>query len=445
VLRGSQALLPPQGRLMRPRYVVLALVLALGVAVVALGPLKGRSVGDGFEELKRLASTALSDVPRLALTKPDATSKGADKAAPPEVTVSQPLTRKIIEWDEYVGRFDAVEEVEVRARVSGYLRAVNFKDGQEVKAGDLLFEIDPRPFERALDQAKAELNQAKVRVSNANLDVERGRPLLKSDFISRKTFDDRENIKREAQSSVKVAEARVKVAELELSFCRITAPISGRMSRTLVTKGNYVSGGGTNTANTILTTIVTQDPIYIYFDVSENNALKYSRLGTKSGKGSEGILGAAVGVGLPDEDGFPNEGKLDFLDNRLDRGTGTLRARAVLANAKQLFSPGMFARVRLQGSPEYVAVLLPDEAIGTDQANRFVYVLGPDDVPVRRQVELGPIVDGLRVIRNGITADEWIVIKGQQRVVPDQPIAPKRTPLKVSDAHQDGTGSVRKR
>jgi RND family efflux transporter MFP subunit len=433
---------------MRPRYVVLVLALALAAAVVALGPVKGRSVEAGFRALASLTSSALSDATtrvRATLSGSPVASKTAQPAAPrpPEVTVSQPVSKNITEWDEYTGRFDAVEAVDVRARVSGYLDKVNFTDGQEVKAGELLFEIDPRPFERALEQAKAQLNQAKVRVSNASLDVERGRPLLKRDFISKKTFDDRANIMREAQAAVKVAEARVKTAELELSFCRITAPISGRISRTLVTRGNYVSGGGTNGANTVLTTIVTQDPIYIYFDVSENNALKYTRLTEASGKGVPGMLGAAVGVELPDEEGFPHKGRLDFLDNRLDRGTGTLRARAVISNKEALFSPGMFARLRLQGSPEYAAVLLPDEAIGTDQANRFVYVLGPDSVPVRRLVELGPLVDGLRVIRNGISADDWVIIRGQQRVRPGQKITPKHIPLKVSDAKGD-TSSVKK-
>ena len=188
---------------------------------------------------------------------------------------------------------------------------------------------------------------------------------------------------------MKIAEARVKAAELELSFCRITAPISGRMSRTLVTPGNFVSGGGSDTGSTILTTIVMQDPIYIYFDVSENNALKYQRMSQAGGKSGSGILGAAVGIGLPDETGFPHNAKLDFLENRLDEGTGTLRARAILANKDRFFSPGMFARVRLQGSPEYEALLLPDEAVGTDQANRFVYVVGDDDIPRAATVELG--------------------------------------------------------
>jgi RND family efflux transporter MFP subunit len=417
------------------------LVLLLAGAVAAMGPLRGRSVESGVHDLADLATSAVSGL------RGDAKSTGPggkdDKQKPPEITVAQPITRNIIEWDEYTGRFDAVEAVDVRARVSGYLTEVRFKDGQEVKEGDLLFEIDPRPFERALEQARAPLDQAKVTVSNASLDVERGRPLLKRDYISKKVFDDRENIMREAESAVKVAQARVKAAELELSFCRITAPISGKISRTLVTRGNFVSGGGNDSGTTVLTTIVTQDPIYIYFDVSENNALKYSRLSEGKGKGTSGMLGAAVGVGLPDEKGFPHAGKLDFLDNRLDQGTGTLRARAVVPNRSGLFSPGMFARVRLQGSPEYKSVMLPDEAIGTDQANRFVYVVGADDVPVRRMVELGPLIDGLRVIRKGVTDADWVVIRGQQRVRPGQKIIPKRMPLKVSDAEGDPTSSVK--
>ncbi len=422
---------------MRPRYIILMLALVAAAVVVVMGPVRGRGVEAGLYDLAGKLKVALVGASGPPLQAPN------PALSPPEITVSQPVLRKTIEWDEYTGRFDAVEAVDVRARVSGYLAKVNFTDGQEVKAGDLLFEIDPRPFERALDQATAQLDEAKVRVSNAGLDVERGRPLLKSEAISRKTFDDRENLVREATAAVKVAEARVKTAELELSFCRITAPISGRISRTLVTRGNFVSGGGNDTGNTILTTIVTQDPIYIYFDVSENNALKYQRLAQASGKGASGMVGAAVGVGLPDEEHFPHAGKLDFIENRLDAGTGTLRARAIVPNTEGLFSSGMFARVRLQGSPEYQALLLPDEAIDTDQATRFVYVVGSDDVPERRTVELGPLVDGLRVVRKGIAPNDWIVIRGQQRILPDQKIVPKRTPLTVSDAN-DGSVSAAK-
>ena len=209
--------------------------------------------------------------------------------------------RKTIEWDEYTGRFDAVEAVDVRARVSGYLTEVNFTDGQEVKAGDLLFQIDRVPSSaRSIRPKPSSTRPASASATRAST-LSAGRPLLKSEAISKKTFDDRENLVREATAAVKVAEARVKTAELELSFCRITAPISGRISRTLVTRGNFVSGGGNDTGSTLLTTIVTQDPIYIYFDVSENNALKYQRLTRASGKGASGMLGAAVGVGLPDE------------------------------------------------------------------------------------------------------------------------------------------------
>jgi RND family efflux transporter MFP subunit len=415
---------------MRPSYVVLILVAAAAAAVAAVGPLRGRSVEAGFEDV---GSSIKSAFARLG-----GGDKAKNPAAPPELTVSQPVTHKVIEWDEYTGRFAAVESVEVRARVSGYLTEVKFTDGEDVKAGDLLFTIDPRPFERALDQAKAQLDQAKVSVSNAALDVARGRPLLQRDYISKKVFDDRENLVRDAEALVKIAEARVKAAELELSFCRITAPISGRMSRTLVTPGNFVSGGGSDTGSTILTTIVMQDPIYIYFDVSENNALKYQRMSQAGGKSGRGILGAAVGIGLPDETGFPHNAKLDFLENRLDEGTGTLRARAILANKDRFFSPGMFARVRLQGSPEYEALLLPDEAVGTDQATRFVYVVGDDNIPVRRTVDLGPIDDGLRVIRKGLKPADWVILRGQQRVRAGHKIVPRRVPLTVSDAAPDG-------
>lgn len=421
---------------MRPSYIVLSLAVIAAAAVVVLGPMRGRSVESGISDAAR---GIVSTLERFSGKVP----KSTPVAPPPELTVSQPVNRQVTEWDEYTGRFEAVEAVDVRARVSGYLTEVKFTDGEDVQAGELLFAIDPRPYERALDQAKAQLNQAQVSVSNAKLDVERGRPLLKSDYISRKAFDDRENLLRDAQALVKIAEARVKAAELDLSFCEIKAPISGRISRTLVTPGNFVSGGGSENASTILTTIVRQDPIYIYFDVSENNALKYQRMSQAAGKGTNGMIGSAVGVGLQDETGFPHNAKLDFLENRLDQGTGTLRARAILANGDRLFSPGMFARVRLQGSPEYSALLLPDEAIGTDQATRFVYIVGSDDIPVRKTVELGPLDSGLRVIRKGLEADDWVILRGQQRVRAGQKIIPRRTPLTVSDAADPPGGTLK--
>lgn len=354
-----------------------------------------------------------------------------DTAAAPVVSVSKPAQRNIVEWDEYTGRFDATQTVEIRARVSGYLDEVRFKDGQLVKQSDLLFVIDQRPFERALEQAKAELFAATTKVENANLDVARGQPLIERKIISDKSFDDRMSLLRDAQAAVKVAEAKVKSSELDLSFATITAPISGRISRSIITAGNWISAGSVSGA-TLLTTIVSEDPIYIYFDVNENNYIKYKRLAER-GVGAA-VIGAPVEVALPDENGFPHKARLDFLDNRLDQGTGTLRARAVLANKAGLFSPGLFARVRVTGTPNYVATLVPDSAIGTDQTNKYVYVVGGDGLVARRNVKLGPLAGGLRVVREGVSADDWVVTNGLQRVRPGLKVAPKRVEIAASAA-----------
>jgi RND family efflux transporter MFP subunit len=351
--------------------------------------------------------------------------------APPAVSVATPLQREIIEWDEYTGRFDAAEMVEVRARVSGYLNDVRFKDGQQVKAGDVLFAIDPRPFERVLEQARAELFAAKTKAQNAGLDVARGDKLV--GVISEKIIDDRKSLLRETEAAVKVAEAKVKSAELDLSFATVTAPISGRISRTLVTAGNWVSAGSAS-GTTLLTTIVSQDPIFIYFDVNENNYIKYKRLAERGVKAGAADVGAPVEVALPDEKGFPHKGQLDFLDNRLDLGTGTLRARAVLPNKGGLFSAGLFARVRVTGTPSYAALLLPDEAIGTDQTNKYVLVVDGGDTVARRDVKLGPLVDGLRVVREGLTAADWVITRGLQRARPGQKVEPKRVAIAASEA-----------
>jgi RND family efflux transporter MFP subunit len=352
--------------------------------------------------------------------------------SPPTVSVSQPVQRQIVEWDEYTGRFDATQTVEIRARVSGYLNEVRFKDGQEVTQGDLLFVIDPRPFERALEQARAELFAANTKVDNANLDVTRGQKLIENKIISDKTFDDRMSLLRDAQAAVKVAEAKVKSAELDLSFVAVAAPISGRIGRTLVTAGNWISAGSVSGA-TLLTTIVSHDPIYIYFDVNENNYIKYKRLAERGVSAGAADVGALVEVALPDERGYPHKGRLDFLDNRLDQGTGTLRARAVLPNKADLFAPGLFGRVRVTGTPSYVGLLLPDEAIGTDQTNKFVLVVGSDGEVERRNVKLGPLSDGLRVVRDGLAAEEWVVTRGLQRARPGGKVAPKRVAIEVSE------------
>ncbi len=359
---------------------------------------------------------------------------GGGPGKPPEVTASQPMRRPIVEWDEYVGRFEAVETVELRARVSGYLTEVHVRDGQDVKKGDLLYTIDPRPFERAVALTRAELEQAQVKVANARLDVDRGRPLLDRKVISEKTFDDRESLVRDAEAQVKVVEARLKSAELDLSYTRVSAPVAGRLGRSVVTVGNWVSSGVTS-GSPALSSIVSQNPIQIYFDVSEANALKYRRQSAaRSASGGDRLEGLLVGVALPDETGFPHSGKLDFVDNRLDSGTATLRARAIIENPIGLFSPGMFGRVRVSAAGEKPALLLPDEAIGTDQTSRYVYVVSEDGTAQRRGVTLGPIADGLRIMREGISSDDWIVVRGTQKVRPGQKLAITREPIKVSGA-----------
>ena len=363
-------------------------------------------------------------------------SRGSEekpKPAGPVVTASHPVTREVVEWDEYTGRVEAVETVEIRARVPGYLDRVHFKDGQVVAKGDLLYTIDPRPFERALETAQAELQQAKVKVENATRDVERGRPLLERQYLSQRLFDERENLQRDSRAAVAVAEAKVKSAELELSFTRITAPIAGRISMNMLDIGNYVAAG-ISESSSLLTTIVSQDPVHVYFDVGENNALKYRRLRQAGQKAGAGANGAPVYVGLPDETGYPHKAALDFSDNRLDRGTGTLRVRAELSNKAGLFQPGMFVRVRIPGSPSYPAVMIPDEAIGTDQASKFVYVVDDNDTAHRKWVRLGPLIDGLRIVREGIAPDDWVIVKGIQRARPDAKVTARREPLQVSAA-----------
>jgi len=377
----------------------------------------------------------------MACDRPQAQNKGQQAAPPPPaVTASQPVLSNIVEWDEYTGRFEAVASVDIRARVSGYVDVIAFADGQAVKKGDLLFVVDPRPFERAVAQAQAELEQARTKSQNSALDVERGRPLLERKIMSEKMFDDRANLQREAEAAVKVAEAKVATAELELTFTRITAPIDGRISRANVSLGSWISAGGTANAS-LLTLIVTQDPIHIYIDISENNYIKYKRLAERGALASKGTVGAEVEIALPDETTFAHRGRLDFVDNRLDPGTATMRARAILANADQLFSPGMFARVRLAGTPEQATVLLPDAAIATDQATKYVLVVADDGMVSRRTIQLGPLYQGLRVIRGGIEAKDWVVTTGLQRARPGQKVTANRETLRLSAVRPAAAGA----
>jgi multidrug efflux system membrane fusion protein len=420
-------------RSQRTGSIAIAALVALGLATwAALSPTPA-SLIDQARGKVGLSAPKTAEPPKAAAQAGG--PPGAGPGAPPAVTVAQPVKREIIEWDEYVGRFDSVESVDVRARISGYLMQQAFKDGQLVKAGDLLYQIDPRPFERTVDQARAELEQARTKASNARRDVERGRPLVERKILSERTFDERENALRDAEASIKVAEAKLKTAELDLSFTKITSPIAGRTSRTTLTTGNWVGGGNTGGASaTVLTSVVSEDPIQIYFDVTEANALKYRRLIERGTPVGAATPGAPIEIALGDEKGFPHRGHLDFIDNRLDQGTGTLRARAVVANPKGLFTAGMFARVRVAGSPLFAALLLPDEAIGTDQASKFVLAVADDGAVQRRTVRLGPVVNGLRVVREGIADGDWIITKGLQRARPGGKVTPTREVIQTSDA-----------
>ena len=383
---------------------------------------------------ERLASQLKSDASGTLRPATTAAKSQASVTSPvPSVSVSKPLVRSIVEWDEYTGRFDATDSVEIRTRVSGFLVNIHFKDGQQVKKGDLLYTLDSRPFDRALDQARAELTQAITKVESTTMDVERGKPLVDRKVMSEKTFDDRANALREAQSAVKTAEAKVKTAELDVSSTGIEAPFAGRISRSNVPIGSWVSAGAVSNA-TLLTTVVTEDPIHIYFDINENNWIKYRRLAESGKRAGVARLGANVELALPDEKGFPSKGAVDFVDNRLDLQTGTMRARALVENKSGLYSPGMFARVRVQGSEPYNAIMIPDDAVGTDQTNKFALVVAEDGTLVRKPIVLGPVIDGLRVIREGLAADDVVVVKGLQRGRPGSKVASKETPIQLPPA-----------
>jgi RND family efflux transporter MFP subunit len=339
---------------------------------------------------------------------------------PPQVTVSQPVARKVIEWDEYSGRLEAVESVEVRARVSGYLQSVQLTDGAAVKKGALLFVIDPRPYQAELDRAKAALEQANARLERTQKDFARAQQLVKSRAVSQEEVDTRSADQREAQEAVQAARATVEAVRLNVEFTQVKAPISGRISRQLVTEGNLITGG-TGDA-TLLTTIVSLDPIYGYFEVDERAYLKYTRLwrnGSREGKTS-------VSLGLANEQGFPHQGHLDFIDNQLDPNTGTMTGRAIFPNPDLALIPGLFARMRLPGSGRYEALLVPDEAIGSDQTQRFAFVVNDQDTVEYRKVDVGPMIDGLRVIRDGLKLEDRVIVNGMQRVRPGARVTPQQ-------------------
>ena len=337
----------------------------------------------------------------------------------------QPLIREITEWDEFTARLDAVDSVEVRPRVNGYLESINFKDGALVHKGDLLFSIDHRPYAAALRRAEADAALARSRLALAQKNNARAANLLASHAISQEESDIRDSNLRQAQASLEEAEAAVEAAKLDVEFTQVAAPISGRVGRKLVTEGNLITGG-VGSQGTLLTTIVSLDPIYAYFEADEGSLLKYDRLARSGQRPSSRDFRNPVHVGLADEQGFPREGVMDFVDNQVDRGTGTILGRALLPNPDLSLVPGLFARLRLPGSGQYRATLLPDEAIGSDQSQKYVFVVDRENKGQYRPVTIGPLVDGLRVVREGVTAQDWVVVAGLQRLRPGAVVDPQR-------------------
>jgi len=350
----------------------------------------------------------------------------AQTAAPPAppVTVSHPLRRDLVEWDEFTGQFAAVDSVEIRARVPGYLQSIHFHDGQIVQKGALLFVIDPRPFEAALASAKAQLAQSNARLDLANQQLARAGTLRQRDVLSGSVYDERVQEVRVAAAGVEVSRAAVQTAELDLEFTRITAPMTGRISQREVSIGNLIAGG-TGSAPTLLTTIVSLDPIYFDFDLSESDFLAYQRATARGLLAEQREGGVGVQARLFDESDWPLEGRMDFIDNQVDRGAGTIRARSVFANPSMMLTPGQFGRLRLPGSERYTATLLPDSAIVSDQSNKIVLTVAEDGTVVPKPVRPGPIEGGLRIIRSGLEPDDRVIISGIVRARPGTKVTPQ--------------------
>jgi membrane fusion protein, multidrug efflux system len=335
-------------------------------------------------------------------------------AAPaPPVTVAQPTKRTVTDWDEFTGRFEAVEEVQVRARVGGFVTNVEFKDGDMVHTGDLLYLIDSRPFEAVAKQADGQLADARAKAELAKRDLDRGLSLVQTSAVSEQVVDQRRQALQAAHAAETVAEGALNAAQLNIEFSHVLAPITGRASRHLVSVGNLVQGseGGA----TLLTSIVSLDPIYVYFDVDEATYLKNNRLWFEGKRPSSRDTPNPVAVTLTGETKPSHQGKMDFIDNRLDVSTGTLRSRAVIPNTDLSILPGQFGRVRLIGSAPYEALLLPDAAIATDQSRKIVFVVKDDNTVEAKPVVLGPLDEGLRVIRDGLKADDKVIVDGLQR------------------------------
>ncbi len=365
----------------------------------------------------RALAGALVIAAGLFLQGCDQPASQAAEPVKPEVTVAEPVVREVVEWDEYTGRFAPVERVEIRARVSGFLDKLLFEEGTLVKRGDRIAVVDQRPFRIAVDRAQAAVDETQAAAELAEIELERARELQDSPAFSQNLLDERLATWRRSTAQLAAAQSALARANLDLEFSDVRAPISGRIGRYEVTEGNLIVGG--EQGGTLLTTIVSVDPIYFYFDISEADYLRYNRLNIEGTRTSSRDRANPVRLRLLDETAFDHEGSMDFVDNELAEATATLQGRAVFDNPGGFFQPGQFATARLIGSGRYEAVLVPDDVLVSDQSRKFVYVVNGDNRVERRLVELGPIIDGLRVVREGLAASDRVIVGGVQRVRPD--------------------------
>jgi RND family efflux transporter MFP subunit len=339
---------------------------------------------------------------------------------PPPVTVAKPITKEIVEWDKYTGRTDAVQSVNITARVSGYLYNITFKAGDLVEQGDLLFVIDPRPYQAAYDQANGQLRQAEAQEKLNNLNLARADELRAKSVIAKQDYDNAVSQKNVSDAQVIAAQAAVESAQLNLDFTEIKAPVTGRIGREQVTVGNLVQAD-----STLLTTLVSVDPIYAYFNIDERSELKYRQLAREGKLADPRSAEVPVYLQLENEQGFPHQGTIDFVNNQYDPSTGTLQVRGIFPNANGFLVPGAFVRVRIAGTPRYQAILVTDRAIGSDQGQKFALVVGQGNTVELRPVELGPVLDGLRVVRKGLTGDENVIINGLVNARPGSKVNPQ--------------------
>jgi RND family efflux transporter MFP subunit len=364
----------------------------------------------------------------VALAALAACSKGQDQskqAPPPHVSVAQPLTRDVVDWDEYVGRFVAPQSVDLRARVTGVVTRILFRNGQDVHQGQPLFIIDPRPYRATLEQVEAQISSARATLANAKSVSARSADLVKAQAVSKEELENNQAQVRTAAANLQAAIATADNARLNLSFTTVRAPVAGRVSDRRVSLGDQVTSG-----DTLLTTVVSLDPIWFSFDGAESFYLKYLREAQKGQRGSSRTAPNPVDVKLSDETGYNWHGKMEFVDNALDPQTGTIRAHAVVANPTHFLTPGMFGRARLLGSGTYRAMLVPDEAITTDQSRKLVFVVGRDGKVVQRPVETGPEVMGLRAIRDGLAPTDLVVLDGLAQLQPGAAVQAQRTTIK---------------